>query len=43
MNARGFIIAFMLLVLTQCTVTGQNFHTRSNRALKFYDQREEGL
>ena len=28
----------MLLVLTQYTVTGQNFHTRSNRALKYYDQ-----
>jgi outer membrane protein OmpA-like peptidoglycan-associated protein len=38
MNARRSLIAFMLLVLTQCAVSGQNFHTRSNRALKFYDQ-----
>lgn len=26
------------MMLIQCTVTGQSFHTRSNRALKFYDQ-----
>lgn len=28
----------MTVLLTQLTVTGQNFHTRSNRALKYYDQ-----
>ncbi|MRR22505.1 tetratricopeptide repeat protein, partial [bacterium] len=38
MNARSSILTFMLLVVTLCTVTGQNFHTRSNRALKYYDQ-----
>jgi len=31
-------MALMFLVLTQCSVTGQNLHTRSNRALKYYDQ-----
>jgi outer membrane protein OmpA-like peptidoglycan-associated protein len=38
MKGRISVIVFMLLVLAQCTVTGQNFHTRSNRALKYYDQ-----
>ncbi len=32
------IFAILLLVLTQCSVTGQTFHTRSNKALKYYDQ-----
>ncbi len=35
---RIHILAFMLLFVNQCTVTGQSLHTRSNRALKFYDQ-----
>lgn len=38
MFVKETILALMLLVLTQCSVTGQNFHTRSNRALKYYDQ-----
>ena len=32
------IFAILLLVLTQCSVTGQTFHTRSNKALKYYVQ-----
>lgn len=38
MKIRIHILAFMLLLINQCTVTGQSLHTRSNRALKFYDQ-----
>lgn len=38
MSLNRSLIAILLLVLTHCSVTGQNFHTRSNRALKFYDQ-----
>jgi len=38
MSAGRTIMALMFLVLTQCSVTGQNLHTRSNRALKYYDQ-----
>lgn len=32
------ITASLLLALNSCTVTGQSFHTRSNRAMKYYDQ-----
>ncbi|HNT93440.1 MAG: PD40 domain-containing protein [Bacteroidales bacterium] len=28
----------MIALMSQCTVTGQTLHTRSNRALKYYDQ-----
>lgn len=39
MGVKIKILAVMMTVLmTQLTVTGQNFHTRSNKALKFYDQ-----
>jgi outer membrane protein OmpA-like peptidoglycan-associated protein len=31
------IIAFMVFTLNSCLLTGQSFHTRSNRALKYYD------
>ena len=37
MRFRNFIIALALLLLSQCSVTGQNLHTRSGRALKYYD------
>jgi outer membrane protein OmpA-like peptidoglycan-associated protein len=37
MSVRKIIVAVLLLSLCQCYVTGQSFHTRSNRALKFYD------
>ncbi len=36
---RTQIVALILLImLSQCTLTGQTLHTRSNRALKYYDQ-----
>ena len=39
MGLRTTILSLMMtLLLTQFTVNGQNFHTRSNRALKYYDQ-----
>lgn len=39
MGLRTVILSLMMtLLLTQFTVNGQNFHTRSNRALKYYDQ-----
>lgn len=38
MSIRTLIAVFLLVILSQCTLTGQNYHTRSNRALKFYDQ-----
>ncbi|MGE5349560.1 MAG: OmpA family protein [Actinomycetota bacterium] len=38
MRIRIQILTLMLLLINQCTVTGQSLHTRSNRALKFYDQ-----
>lgn len=38
MSPARSIIVILLLVLTQVSVTGQTFHTRSNRALKYYDQ-----
>src|SRR5665647_2068338 len=37
MRFRNIIIALALLLLCQCSVTGQNLHTRSGRALKYYD------
>ena len=37
MRIRTVIIALSLLLLSQCSVTGQNLHTRSGRALKYYD------
>ncbi|MHC1731523.1 MAG: OmpA family protein [Bacteroidales bacterium] len=39
MGIRTIILSLMMTVmLTQFTVSGQNFHTRSNKALKYYDQ-----
>ena len=38
MRIRICISAFLMIILSQCAVTGQNYHTRSNRALKYYDQ-----
>ena len=37
MSFRTFILALSVLLLSRCSVTGQNFHTHSGRALKFYD------
>ncbi len=37
MSVRIVIITLSLLFLSQCSVTGQGLHTRSGRALKFYD------
>jgi outer membrane protein OmpA-like peptidoglycan-associated protein/tetratricopeptide (TPR) repeat protein len=37
MSFRNVIIALTLLLLGQCSVTGQNLHTRSGKALKYYD------
>src|SRR5512136_1355053 len=37
MNFRTLIFALSVLFLSRCSVTGQNFHTHSGRALKFYD------
>jgi outer membrane protein OmpA-like peptidoglycan-associated protein/tetratricopeptide (TPR) repeat protein len=37
MSLRTVIIALSLLFLSQCSVTGQNLHTRSGKALKYYD------
>ena len=37
MSFRTFILALSMLFLSQCSVTGQGFHTHSGRALKFYD------
>ena len=37
MRFRNIIIALSLLLLNQCSVTGQSLHTRSGRALKYYD------
>ena len=34
---RSVIISLLVLLLNQCMVSGQDYHTRSNRALKFYD------
>jgi len=38
MRIRICISALLMIILSQCAVTGQNYHTRSNRALKYYDQ-----
>lgn len=38
MSIRIFITVILMIILSQCIVTGQNYHTRSNRALKYYDQ-----
>jgi outer membrane protein OmpA-like peptidoglycan-associated protein len=38
MRIRFCISALLMIILSQCAVTGQNYHTRSNRALKYYDQ-----
>ncbi len=38
MSTRIFISVFLMIILSQCAVTGQNYHTRSNRALRYYDQ-----
>jgi outer membrane protein OmpA-like peptidoglycan-associated protein/tetratricopeptide (TPR) repeat protein len=38
MKRRILIAAALLLVTCHSAVTGQTFHTRSNRALKYYDQ-----
>ncbi|MCA1742217.1 MAG: tetratricopeptide repeat protein, partial [Bacteroidales bacterium] len=38
MSIRIFISVILMIILSQCAVTGQNYHTRSNRALKYYDQ-----
>jgi outer membrane protein OmpA-like peptidoglycan-associated protein len=39
MGRRTAILSLLMTVmLTQVTVSGQNFHTRSNKALKYYDQ-----
>ncbi|MFZ0471790.1 MAG: OmpA family protein [Bacteroidales bacterium] len=37
MRFRNIIIVLSLLLLNQCSVTGQSLHTRSGRALKYYD------
>ncbi len=37
MNLKGTLIIFLLLFLTVPGVRSQDLHTRSNRALKFYD------
>ena len=37
MNNRTFILALLMVLFNQCGVTGQDFHTRSNRALRLYD------
>ena len=38
MTLRAYIIVIGMIVLSQPTMSGQTFHTRSNRALKYYDQ-----
>lgn len=38
MRIRICISALLMIILSQCVVTAQNYHTRSNRALKYYDQ-----
>ncbi len=39
MKVKNAITALLTIVLvSQCTVSGQTLHTRSNRALKYYDQ-----
>jgi outer membrane protein OmpA-like peptidoglycan-associated protein len=38
MKVRILITVMLMVILSQCAVTGQNYHTRSNRALKYYDQ-----
>ncbi|MDZ7634974.1 MAG: tetratricopeptide repeat protein [Bacteroidales bacterium] len=38
MRIRTYISALLMIMLSQCAVTGQDYHTRSNRALKYYDQ-----
>lgn len=38
MRIRICISVLIMLILSQCAVNGQNYHTRSNRALKYYDQ-----
>ena len=37
MSRRAFILTLLMVFLSQCSVTGQGFHTRSNRALRLYD------
>lgn len=37
MSCRLTIATFVFLFLSQCAVSGQGLHTRSNRALKYYD------
>ncbi|MCU0366702.1 MAG: hypothetical protein MUC30_05745, partial [Bacteroidales bacterium] len=37
MSCRLTITTFVFLFLSQCAVSGQGLHTRSNRALKYYD------
>lgn len=37
MRLEVVIIASVLFVMSSCAVTGQDYHTRSNRALKYYD------
>jgi outer membrane protein OmpA-like peptidoglycan-associated protein/outer membrane protein assembly factor BamD (BamD/ComL family) len=37
MRSAVAIIASVLFMLSSCAVTGQNYHTRSNRAVKYYD------
>ena len=38
MRIRAYISALLMIMLSQCAVSGQDYHTRSNRALKYYDQ-----
>jgi outer membrane protein OmpA-like peptidoglycan-associated protein len=37
MRSVVFIIASVLFMLNSCVLTGQGYHTRSNRAVKYYD------
>ena len=37
MSYRTIILSLLIILLSQCSVIGQSFHTRSNRALRLYD------
>jgi len=37
MSTRILILTLLMVFLSQCSVIGQGFHTRSNRALRLYD------
>jgi len=38
MRLRKYIITLLVILISQSAVTGQAYHTRSNRALKYYEQ-----